>query len=126
MRSHLNAVRLELLRLHRALIAATRGEYERAHGRPVAPAELLELVVMHPSFAWLRPLSRLLAELDEQLEAPELDAALAGRVHAEVAGMLALPRYLEALQLEPEVVLAHAAVHRALRPLREARVPKAA
>jgi hypothetical protein len=56
-----------LTHLHRALLDEQRTEYERAHG-PVAPAQLLNLALHDPSFAWLRVLSEFMTDVDALLE----------------------------------------------------------
>src|SRR5689334_12876398 len=54
----------ELLRLHRALLDGERLAYERRHGPIASNGQYLQLVLGHPDFAWLRHLSRLMAELE--------------------------------------------------------------
>ena len=64
-------LRHSLLELHKALLDAQRIRYERDHGRIKSSGELLGLVLEHPSFAWLRQLSALIARLDEWIEMRE-------------------------------------------------------
>src|SRR3954453_15689010 len=75
LRQRLKAVRLALLRLHKALIDAERGEWERSSG-PATSGELLKALVEDPFFAWLRPFSGLIVQIDEALggEAPGSEA----------------------------------------------------
>lgn len=108
-----------LLRLHKALLEDERVSYERVHGRIPSNGAFLQLVLNDAWFAWLRPLSQLIAKLDELSEsndpAPrEAIPALLGSVQA-----LLIPteegegfgrQYHDALQRNPEVVLAHADV----------------
>ena len=70
-RQHLVEVRRGLLRLHKALIDAERGGFEASRG-PLTNTQLLGALLEDPYFAWLRPYSRLIAEID---------AALANREH---------------------------------------------
>src|SRR3979411_749978 len=70
--------------LHLALTKETQVAYERQHGPVQGPGELLQLLIRHPDFAWLHPLSELMAVADELLDprrevpvAPE-EAAVAG------------------------------------------------
>lgn len=111
-------LRHQLLTLHRALLDAARIAFEREHGR-VSAGAFLGQVISAPELAWLQPLTALVVALDEALETPEADSA------PELAAIreLLLPRpdgseferhYAAALQAAPEVVLAHAAVMRAL------------
>jgi hypothetical protein len=70
-RKPLRHLAAELRVLHQALLQARREEYERDHGPIAGPTQLFQLVVNDPAFAWLRPLSALMADLDEMLEAEE-------------------------------------------------------
>ncbi len=108
-----------LLRLHKALLDDERVSYERVHGRIPSNGAFLQLALNDAWFAWLRPLSQLIARLDELSEAkdpPHREGipALLGSVQA-----LLIPteegegfgrQYHDALQRNPEVVLAHADV----------------
>ena len=111
----LTGLRHGLLRLHKALLEWERTTYEQAHGRQ-SGGELLKLLLDHPQFAWLRPMSQLIVRIDEMLEddAPLSDAD----VDDVVAGLRVLTladertdghglRYDAALQASPEAVLAH-------------------
>lgn len=53
---------------HSALLAFAREEYEFLHGKINSPYELYSLVTGHESFQWLRPLSGIMATLDEVLD----------------------------------------------------------
>jgi hypothetical protein len=106
--------------LHQRLIAATRVNFEKIHGRVPSSGTLLELVINDPLFAWLRPLSRQIAELDA-LASGEVDAATLGEARRSVARLIEesvefRPTYLVYLQADPDAVLAHAAVRRLLPP----------
>ena len=61
-------LRRGILELHKSLLDAQQIRYEREHGRVKSSGELLGLVLEHPSFAWLRQLSALIARLDEWVE----------------------------------------------------------
>jgi hypothetical protein len=113
-----------LLRLHKALLDDERVSYERVHGRIPSNGAFLQLVLDDAWFAWLRPLSQVMAKLDELGEADELPDGL------DTASLLASIRtlltpseegagfgrhYYEALQREPDVVLAHSAVRTLLQ-----------
>lgn len=58
----------ELKVLHKALLRAAQSAYEIEHGPVTGGAQLLHLVVHDPAFAWLRPLSELMADLDALLD----------------------------------------------------------
>jgi len=109
----------ELLRLHRALLDGERLAYERRHGPIASNGQYLQLVLGHPEFAWLRHLSRLMAELDDLTangSSPTADAigtllAALRTLLTPVEGDEAFGgRYYEALQRDADVVLAHGTV----------------
>ncbi len=96
-------------------------------GRIGSTANLLQLVINDPWFAWLHPLSELVVRMDETIEpdspATEADgAALVEQVERLLApaedGETFARRYFEALQRQPSVVLAHADVRRVLKGMR--------
>jgi len=119
----LRQVRDGLLDLHKALLDAERLRFERDFGRVQDGFAFLQLVVNDPAFAWLRPLSALIVDLDEQLDADEpLTRAGTERLREEVR-LLTTPEkggseyahnYDRAMQESPDVLLLHRAVVRAL------------
>jgi catechol 2,3-dioxygenase len=123
-RSLLLDLRTRLLHLHKVLLDDTRTAYEMDRGRVGSNANLLQLVINDPWFAWLHALSELLVRIDETLEpgspATQTDAtALVDHVErlltASETGEDFHRRYYEALQRQPAVVLAHAEVRRVLK-----------
>ena len=122
-RRRLGELRRALLRLHKVLLDAERASYERAHGRVESSGELLQLVIHDEWFAWLHPVSELVVRIDELFDA---DEPATGRDALDIlaqARALLTPsegdsafggKYFAALQREPAVVLAHAAVARLL------------
>jgi hypothetical protein len=62
----LDHVRLELLRVHRALLEVERALYERTHGRIANNSAFLQLVINDPWFDWLRPMAQLVLLIDER------------------------------------------------------------
>jgi len=116
-------LRLGLLRLHKALLDHERINFERVSGR-VSSGELLQLVITHPQFAWLRMISALATQIDEILASEEQVS------DEEVTNLIVKTRqlftsfdneefrhkYQTALQKEPEVVMAHSELMKLLRP----------
>jgi hypothetical protein len=111
-----------LLKLHKALLELERGKYERVYGQ-VSSGDLLHLVLNHPQFAWLRPISELIVLIDERLDAEEPVTAAAAAALLARARTLLTPAetgtdfergYYTALQQEPAIVLAHGEVKRLL------------
>ena len=122
--SHVDQLRRALLRLHKALLDDERVSYERVNGRIASNGEFLQLVLGDAWFAWLRPLSQLLAKLDELGEEDTSPDGLTTSALIASIKILLTPseegngfgrHYYEALQREPEVVLAHAAVRKLLQ-----------
>lgn len=116
-RAELRELSTALRELHGLALLATRQSFEKLHGAVRSPAEALQLALHDPLFAWLRPLSRQMAELDELAAAEEVTAADLDAARAAVAALLAdsaefRPTYLVYLQAEPDIVLAHAAIRR--------------
>lgn len=115
-----------LRELHRVLLHVARGNYERDHGPIPNPAHFLQLLTGDEYFAWLRPLSTLMADIDH---IGGLDAGsrneVAKCVRAAVEGLIApagqartevfAANYLPLLAHQPEVVMAHAQVRQAAR-----------
>ena len=69
-RDRLKEIRLGLLRLHKALIDAERGEIERRSG-PMSSGHFLQMLIQDEAFAWLRPFSELIVQMDETFAARE-------------------------------------------------------
>lgn len=119
----LTELRQALIPLHRTLLEWERAAYERVHGR-MGAAEILNVIVSDPQFAWLRPVSELIARIDGVLEtdAPDVRVDVDGII--EQARTLSAPdeegtpyarRYHAALQEVPDVVFAHRRVAGILR-----------
>ena len=122
--AHLDHLFQALLRLHKALLDDERVSYERVHGRIQSNGAFLQLVLGDAWFAWLRPLSQLMAKLDELGEEDEspggpdtatLVASIRTLLTPTEEGEGFGKQYHDALQRAPEVVLAHAAVKALLR-----------
>jgi hypothetical protein len=122
-RQFLFDLRKTLLHLHKTLLDWERSAYERVHGR-VPAAELLTIIVEHPQFAWLRPISELIVRIDVTVDTDEVDEtvdvdAIVARAREVVsppaANSPAAQRYLAALQEHPDAVFAHRAVTNVLK-----------
>src|ERR1051325_10912563 len=116
-RTRLGAVRRALLKLHKALLDDERIEFERVRGRIASSGEFLQLVLNDEWFAYLRPFSALVVQIDELLDAEEATQAEADALMAQARALLrpdaggasgSGERYRAALQRAPDVVLAHA------------------
>lgn len=117
-RRKLTAVNLALRALHKTLIDVARSDYERHRGSIAGPGMLLGLLMEDPFFSWLRPMSRVMVEIDELLEeeAPMGPFQTAG-LRERIEGMISTERYLALLQSNPEVVMSHTALRKAVGDL---------
>lgn len=115
MLERLRALREQLLNLHTVLLADQRHEYEQMFGRVTTSGEMLNLVMSHEWFAWLRALSSLIASLDEFLAAKKYDETEA-KTLLEYTRALMVPaeegvdfrrKYNQAIQRNPDVLIAH-------------------
>jgi hypothetical protein len=128
-RQHLQAVRSALLTLHKSLVESERVEYEKVIGKIQSPSHFLQLLTNDPWFAWLSPISQLIVSMDETLDAKKpLTSAAVDALAKEVQRLL-IPtetgegfskHYYEALQRDPDVVLAHGQVAKLRGPRRKA------
>jgi hypothetical protein len=117
--SDLHALRARLTRLHKMLLDDERALYEAAHGPVASGPALLQLVLYHEQFAWLRALSGMIATIDaafDETEGPLTDAQVEAFFRAAYALLRSggdspfETKYRETLQRSPDVVMAHAAV----------------
>ncbi len=88
-RASLRDLSARLLRLHAALLERARRSYEHRHGA-VTPRDLLPLLIHDEHFAWLRPLSGMIAGIDEVVDTAEVDRG-PGRRAPVRAGATAAP-----------------------------------
>ena len=126
-RERLTHLRAALLALHKALVDSERVGYEQNIGTIPSANHFLKLLTADPWFAWLQPLSQLIVTMDEALAAKaktplttELASALVKRtaallVAAETGDGFAR-HYYDALQRDPDGVMAHAAAAKWFRP----------
>jgi hypothetical protein len=126
-RQRLVSLREALLHLHKTLLESERISYEATFGQISSPYQFLHLVTSDPWFAWLTPLTRLLATVDETLDAKTPPTTADASALLRQAGALLVAsvegegfsrHYDEALQRSPEVVLAHAAAAQLIRAKR--------
>ena len=125
----LTELRAALLALHKALVDSERVSYEQNIGTIPSANHFLKLLTDDPWFAWLHPLSQLIVALDEALDAKtktpltgDAAAALVKRTSellvASETGEGFARHYFDALQRDPDVVMAHAAAAKWFRPRR--------
>ncbi len=118
-----------LRELHLSLVDAVSLEYERSNQQAIpGRVALFQLVVEDPFFAWLRPLSKVMVDVDELLDGgrePSPEEALVAK--NTVQRLISPPtgadgtvwiRYSPLLQIDTRVVLAHARLKQALHRVR--------
>jgi hypothetical protein len=118
-REDLLALRQSVLDLHKTLIDSEKVGYEEAFGTIDSQNRFLQLLINDPWFAWLHPLSELVVAMDEALDAEvPVTADNVKRFREQTRALLKASEegqgfersYFEALQREPDVVMAHAEV----------------
>ena len=62
-RQRLTEVRVAVQSLHKAVLHSERISYETSFGTTLSPYQFLQLLTSDPWFAWLAPLTQLLADL---------------------------------------------------------------
>jgi hypothetical protein len=123
-RARLVSVRNTMLALHKVLLELERVRYERANGRITDMFQLLNLTINDPAFAWLRPLSALIVQIDEKLDDKDNPLSVAGAVavRKEIRDLLSPNQvgsdfqrnYHWALQESPDAVIGHSAALKGL------------
>jgi hypothetical protein len=115
----LSELRNAVLHLHKTLVDSERVSYEQTMGTIRSPNHFLQLLSSDPWFAWLRPMSQLIVAMDEALEGDDAASAAVNDAFTNQARSLLVAseagegfskHYDEALQRDPDVILAHAEV----------------
>ena len=126
MKSQIRNASRALTAVHKVLLDETIREYQHREGRPLSPQDAWRAAMNDPFFAWLRPVSMLIAEIDELLTAvDEIDAGLAHGIRLEVESLLNgmttgepfAKRYRDMMQQNPELVARHGELKASLAPL---------
>jgi hypothetical protein len=126
----LQEVRNALLRLHKTLVESERVTYEKIVGAIQSPNRFLQLLIDDPWFAWLQPLSQLIVAMDEAQDAREPATDADAKALIQQARLLLVAseegegfsrHYFDALQRDPDVVLAHAETTKLLNDKKPAR-----
>jgi hypothetical protein len=119
----LQRLRDALLALHKALVDSERVSYESTMGSVGSPNDFLRLLTSDPWFAWLQPLARVIVSMDEALEQkqPLTDEGIESLLKQTRAVLQvsesdegSAKDYFDALQRDPDVILAHRDVARLL------------
>ncbi|TAM04299.1 MAG: hypothetical protein EPN70_11790 [Paraburkholderia sp.] len=122
----LNDVRKPLLTLHKAILDHERADYQREFG-PVTPAAFLQVLINGSGFRWISPLSAVITNLDESLDAKDAtDEDRIGAAQAVCAlfsgeeSVEFFTRYQSLMQASPEVLQLHGRLVPLLRSMQDA------
>ena len=123
-RAALREISRLLIPLHRALIDAVKDDYAFAYGPVEQPTRLLGLLNEDPFFAWIKPITTLIVDIDEMARRdfePAEVAGIADRVEA-MFGSAPDPefakKYIPILQRNVDVAMGHAALRKPVAKLR--------
>jgi hypothetical protein len=124
LRPRLTELREALLALHKTLLDSERKSYEESFGRTLSAYDFLNLLTSDPWFAWLAPVTHLLADVDALLDAKEPLTVAGVNVLKQKTKTLLTPtetgegfsrQYDEVLQRDPDVLFAHVALAKLMR-----------
>ena len=113
----------KLLPLHRALIEAARADYSALIAPISSPGQMLQLLQEDPHFAWLKPMTTLIVDIDEMVrvdfERADFDAIVARleRLFGPTPDPAFAEHYVPVLQQDVDVAVGHAGVRQALASL---------
>jgi hypothetical protein len=121
-RAALRDISVALIPLHRHLIEEARSDYAFAYEREItSPVHLLQMLKDDPFFAWLKPLTAVIVDIDEMVRTDFQTAdtdAIYDRLDALVGSSAGetdfAAHYREILQRDVNVAMAHAAVRQTL------------
>ena len=123
-RERLVEIRETLLVLHKALLDSERTSYEIVHGTIASPAAFLQLLINDNWFAWLRPITTLVVQIDETLVAKKPPATSRDfeRLMNDTRALLSPSRdangfwhrYASVMQRDPGVAVVHEEIEKKL------------
>jgi len=122
--AELKSIREILLSLHKALLDSERTAYEIVHGNIGSSSEFLQLLISDSRFAWLRPVTTLIVQIDEALAAknPPREGREFEQLIQDTRALLSPSRetnefwgrYYGAVQRDPGVAVLHERMERQL------------
>jgi hypothetical protein len=122
--AELKSIREILLSLHKALLDSERTAYELVHGKIGSSSEFLQLLISDSRFAWLRPVTTLIVQIDEALAAknPPRESREFEQLIQDTRALLSPSRetnefwgrYHGAVQRDPGVAVLHKQMERQL------------
>jgi hypothetical protein len=117
LRDGLREVSRALLPLHRRLIESAKSDYAFAYETKANATELIELLQNDPFFAWLKPFTATIVDIDEMART-DFQPADVDAIVARVEALLAEQHYIDMLQNDVDVASGHATLRGALQRLK--------
>ncbi len=117
LRDALRELSRTLIPVHRRLIESAKSDYAFAYGAIARPSELVELLQNDPFFAWLKPLTAVIVDIDEMART-DFEAADVSTIVDRIEKLLGESKYVEMLQRDVDVATGHAALRRVLQRLK--------
>lgn len=121
MKAKLERISKGLKAVHKHLLDNERVAVELKLNRHLAPLEFFNMLTRDESFAWMKPLSALIAEIDEFIDESEnVSESDVASYRTRIEFILRDPssklaaRYLRYLPQDPEFIIAHAELRDAL------------
>lgn len=116
MRAALRELSKALLPLHRHLIEAAKSDYAFGYAPVESPGHLLRLLGDDPFFAWLKPMTSIIVDIDEMVRR-DFELSDARAIADRLQQFVAAENYVAMLQREVEIATEHAAMRRVLAKL---------
>jgi len=117
LREALREISRTLLPLHRRLIETAKSDYVFAYESNATPAQLIDLLQKDPFFAWLRPLTAVIVDIDEMART-DFEPADTEAIITRIESLLADPKYVDMLQRDVEVASSHATLRGVLQRIK--------
>ncbi|PYQ59299.1 MAG: hypothetical protein DMF58_12185 [Acidobacteria bacterium] len=117
LRDALRELSRTLIPVHRRLIESAKSDYAFAYGANARPSELVELLQNDPFFAWLKPLTAVIVDIDEMART-DFEVADVAAIVDRIEKLLGETKYIEMLQRDIDVATGHAALRRVMQRLK--------
>jgi len=117
LRDALRELSRTLIPVHRRLIESAKSDYAFAYGANARPSELVKLLQNDPFFAWLKPLTAVIVDIDEMART-DFEVADVAAIVDRIEKLLGETKYIEMLQRDIDVATGHAALRRVMQRLK--------
>ncbi len=94
-KQHYIGLMTKLKKVHRRLLELERLEAESHFGRKMNPFEFFQILTQDKNFEWLRPFTKMIADLDGFLDEVESSDIKKQYVEGEISKVLSMPRVKE-------------------------------